>query len=168
MQRAGKLGWSKQSWRPFPFSFSFPFSSVSAKSTSLSFRASIHGMLNAISRANSGDVQYLFDDLYQFIILGGAWAEVHIHAYVGSVDRRGYKRHCLWCSWIVSLDLKHCTEATFFPQIRLIRLCLGVVQVPRSRDMAILVSPDDRRQTTDDRRPTTRLLYPCCACAHAG
>jgi hypothetical protein len=76
-----------------------------------------------------------------------AWAEVAIWPACIYVT----KRHYLWYSLTVSLDLKH-AEATFSPS-SIDSLCLQVAQVPTSRDMAIFVSTDDRRQTT-------RLLYP--------
>jgi hypothetical protein len=58
---------------------------------------------------------------------------------------------CAVVSIGVSLDLKH-TEASFSPS-SIDSLCLRVAQVPKSRDMAIFGS-------TDDRRRTKRLLYP--------
>ena len=61
-------------------------------------------------------------------------------------------------SWTLPNDSKH--NEGGFSTISTDSLYLRVAQVPRYRDLAIFVL------TTDDRQ--NRLLYPCCACAHAG
>ena len=56
------------------------------------------------------------------------------------------KRHYLWHSWIVSLNLKH-TKASFSPSLTDL-LCLWVAQVPRSRDMETFVLTTTMMTTT--------------------
>jgi hypothetical protein len=86
----------------------------------------------------------------------------------GADDRRGEQN--IVFATLMSLipnDLKHSEAGFSTTSIDL--LCL---RMPRSRHLAIFVQTTDRDRQTGRCRETdrraNRLLYPCCACAHAG